>query len=208
VLAESSSSPSVKLYYARIEREIPRTGFEILDREGFPFLLSRELFIQQRLSLGQELDEQEFFRLRDLQAHFECREQALRYLAGREHTRSELVLKLRKKGHEGDVIGTVLDALAGEGLLNEYRYALLWAESRLKKRPEGRFLMAQRLAAKRVNRNDMEKALDELYSEEQTKEYVLHAHEQGLAKVEPAMIRQWLRQRGFSSYDLQIALDE
>jgi regulatory protein len=51
------------------------------------------------------------------------REDALRLLARREHSRAELARKLAARGHAPDVIGSLLDAFEREGKLDERRYA-------------------------------------------------------------------------------------
>ena len=158
--------------FARIEREAPRQGYEISCTGAFPFLLSRDLFIQEGLHLGQELSEAEYHRLRELQSRHACKAQALVYLAMREHTRFELVQKLTKKHYTQDDIDPVLSDLEDEQLLSELRYARLFIEQRLKRKSEGRAMMARRLAEKRVNRDDAQRALDEFYTEELTSAYV------------------------------------
>ena len=194
--------------FARIEREAPPKGFEVSWPGAFPFLLSRDVFLEQALFVGQELSEEEFDELRRLQRRHECKAQALRYLAMREHTRYGLVLKLQRKGFEASEWEQVLDELADENLLSEYRYALLFIEQRLRKKSEGRAVMVQRLASKRVNREDGERALDELYSEELVCSYVRSAHDEIAAKVGEEHIRDHLQKRGFTSSEIRMALDE
>jgi regulatory protein len=194
--------------FARIERETPPKGFEILYGEGFPFLLSKELFIQESLHLGQELTEKEFLYLKELQEHHLCSEQAMRYLANREHTRFELLQKLSRKGFDRETATGVLDRLAEQNLLSEYRYARLFIQGRLRKRPEGRLLMRDRLAAKQVNRQEADKALDEFYDEQSTRTYVRRAYHIALAKVGEEKARLYLRKMGFTPSEIRMALDE
>ena len=48
-----------------------------------------------------------------------CQSQALVYLSMREHNRKELVLKLKTKGYESDLIDSVLDSLEEDVSLSE-----------------------------------------------------------------------------------------
>ncbi len=192
--------------FARIEREAPSKGFEISWPGAFPFIVSRDLCIQEGLYIGQELSEDQFYMLKLLELRHQCKAQAMRYLAMREHTRLELILKLQRKGFEAEVITPVLDALAEENLQSDYRYAYLFIEGRLRKRSEGRALMAQRLAAKGVDRASGERALDELYSEELVRSYVLRAIAEVGAEGEAQ--RAHLYKRGFSSYEVRVALQQ
>lgn len=194
--------------FARIEREAPRQGYEISCTGAFPFLLSRDLFIQEGLHLGQELSEAEYHRLRELQGRHACKAQALVYLAMREHTRFELVQKLMKKHYAPDDIDPVLSDLEDEQLLSELRYARLFIEQRLKRKSEGRAMMARRLAEKRVNRDDAQRALDEFYTEELTSAYVRQAYRDTIVKVGEEHIRYALQKSGFTSAEIRMALDE
>lgn len=194
--------------FARIEREAPPKGFEISWPGAFPFLLSRDLFLQEGFFVGQEFTEAQFYELKGLQRRHECKAQALRYLAMREHTRFELVQKLKRKGFESSEFSVVLDELSDENLLSEYRYARLFVEQRLRKRGEGRALMAQRLGAKRVNRTDALRVLDEFYREELVHGYVQKAYEEIVATVGEELSRAHLQKRGFSSSEIRLALDE
>ena len=193
--------------FARIERETPPRGYQILTREGFPFFISSDLFVAERLFVGQELSEAQYTALVEKQAAWECRVQAMRYLANREHGRFELQQKLQKKGHERGVIQETIDRLASENLQSEYRYALLYAEGRLRRRAEGRYLMGQRLAARRVDRDAIEAALDELYSEEQTIALVHRAYQVAKERYGEEQIRPYLRKQGFSSSDIRLAFE-
>nr|WP_321265276.1 regulatory protein RecX [uncultured Sphaerochaeta sp.] len=133
--------------------------------------------------------------------------QAMTYLARREHTAFELKIKLQKKSFSSRCIQNVLDILKEENLLSEVRYALQFIESRQRKNPEGRALMAQRLAAKGVDREAAQRALDELYSEEQIIDYVERAYALALQKVGEDKARMVLSKKGFSSYEVRLGLE-
>jgi regulatory protein len=129
------------------------------------------------------------------------------YLARREHTAFELKVKLQRKSFSPRCIQTVLDVLKEENLLSEIRYALQFIESRQRKNPEGRALMAQRLAAKGVERESAERALDELYTEEQIIDYVERAYVLAVKKVGEEKARMVLAKKGFSSYEVRLGLE-
>ena len=62
-----------------------------------------------------------------------ARNQALRLLANREHSRAELEHKLRARGYEAVVMAGVLDALTEAGLLSDERMAEAYVAGRLRK---------------------------------------------------------------------------
>jgi len=63
----------------------------------------------------------------------ECRNQAIRLLSRREHSRKELQHKLYGKGFEDDLVSDLLDALEKERLLSDARYAEAYIFSRSQK---------------------------------------------------------------------------
>lgn len=194
--------------FARIEKDPSGEGYQALLLEGSSFSITADVFRAMRLSLGKELSAEEFQRLRTAQLERNCRSQALAYLARREHTALELTQKLQVKGFDRTIISPVLEKLAEEDLLSEYRYALLAIEHRQRKNPEGRALLSQRLASKGVNRKDAQRALDELFCEELAAEYARKAYQLALAKGGTEKARLLMGKRGFSSYEIHLALEQ
>lgn len=58
------------------------------------------------------------------------REQAMNYLARREHSRQELLQKLRQKGHKTEEILPVLERLSSENLQSDDRFVENFIEAR------------------------------------------------------------------------------
>ena len=159
------------------------------------------------LSLGQELSEEEYLRLQQIQQRKACRVKALDAVARREHGRYELMQKLLLKGFEKMLIEAVLDELQEENLINDYRYATMFIESRQRKNPEGRFLLAQRLSAKGIDRDTVQRALDVQFGEEQTIAYVQKAYQLAMRKSDEQKAQLILQKKGFSSYEIRLGLE-
>lgn len=94
-------------------------------------------------------------------------EKALKLLVLREHTRSELERKLKDKGYAGLSVQEALDRLEKEGSLDDRRFAEVFIRSRLKKNPEGRFLLAMRLEQKGCGKEAYQEILDEVFKSEE-----------------------------------------
>lgn len=62
---------------------------------------------------------------------YKARSVALRLLARREHSRSELVLKLRQRNLQSSVIAMVLDEYENEGWLDDDRFADVYSRQRI-----------------------------------------------------------------------------
>ena len=159
------------------------------------------------LSVGQELNEEQYFELKQMQERRDCQLKALDALTRREHGRVELMQKLLLKGFSKEIIIMVLDDLEAKNLLSDFRYATLLVESRQRKNPEGRFLMSQRLASKGVDRETAQNVLDALFSEEHTREYVQKAYQLALRKYDAQKAVLVLQKKGFSSYEIRLGLE-
>jgi len=62
-----------------------------------------------------------------------CRRRAMDLLALRDHSRVELARKLAARGFESDVIGTALDGLERDGLLQSARFVESFVTGRVRK---------------------------------------------------------------------------
>ena len=193
--------------FATIERKASGEGYFILQEGLSPFFISARVFLPKNLPLSQPIAEEVANSLRDEQLMLNCREQALEYLARREHTSLELKQKLLKKNYTQIQINTALETLIEQNLLSEYRFAQSYILSRQRKNPEGKVLLRQRLLAKGVNREDAERALEEAFTEELLVEAVIKAYGVALRKYEPEIAKEKLIGRGFTRSELRFAFE-
>ncbi len=92
--------------------------------------------------------------------------EAHRLIDHRMRTRRELAVKLRSRGRPEDVIKEVLDRLENVGLIDDGRFARLWIDERLRKRPVGLSLLRRELRHKGIDAEIVEAALEESASGE------------------------------------------
>lgn len=95
-----------------------------------------------------------------------CHERALRLLAVRPRSRSELGSRLRRAGFDAAEVEAELDRLEAVGLLDDRAFARTVAEHHLGARRSGRRAVASALAAKGVARATIEETLAELVGDE------------------------------------------
>lgn len=88
------------------------------------------------------------------------RRAAMDLLARREHGRVELARKLARRGASAELIETVLDRLANEGLLSEFRYLEAFVASRARA-GYGPLRIREELAQRGLPRQAVEQALRE-----------------------------------------------
>ena len=135
-----------------------------------------------------------------------CLNQAIVYLSIREHNRRELMTKLKAKGYDSETIEQTLDRLEENGSLSEERYVQSFIRSNNKRHPEGKTMVAQRLAAKGADRETARDILNQTYTKEYTRDLVAKAREsigrKGKANTEED-IRNSLLKLGFSYSDIR-----
>lgn len=90
---------------------------------------------------------------------------ALRLLERRPHAERELARKLLLRGFEGEAVSRAVVRLREIGLLDDEKFARDFVRWRLAGRAEGRFLLAQRLKARGVERKLAEGVAAEMLSD-------------------------------------------
>lgn len=102
---------------------------------------------------GEELSDTAEESLLRARACFDAERKAASLIARREHSRSELELKLRARGFARDAARQALDFLESEGLVDDRRFAEAYARYRAaRRRTEGPALIELALRAKGVDR--------------------------------------------------------
>jgi len=101
------------------------------------FTVSEELALRLGLTVGSTLAADDVEELRVDADRARARESALRLLAVRARSRSELLDRLERKGFERGVATEVVDALEGVGLVDDHEFGRLWAEEKMRLRPVG-----------------------------------------------------------------------
>lgn len=133
-----------------------------------------------------------------------CREQAVKYLAMRPHSRAELERKLRRRGHANEVIQTVLDDLSRKKFLDDFAFARAKAESAAAHRHQGRHRIRAELRRCGVDGEVARKALDEVFADRDSlaiARTLVEKHKARLKRLEPQVARRrlagLLQRRGF-----------
>ncbi len=173
VLAEDSSSASANRSIliratewasAGILKVFPAEGPSFFARsEDLPPGLAQALvpgFPEPRAFEGDEADL--LYRARH---YYAAERDAMAYLSRAEHTRRQLTLKLRKKGHEDGAIVRALDRLESREYVSDRRFAESWLRSRAQRRNEGQGKLLAGLLARGVSGTVAREALERLFVE-------------------------------------------
>ncbi|MBT3274324.1 MAG: regulatory protein RecX [Spirochaetales bacterium] len=176
--------------------------------DGSSFFVSEASEICGLLRLECVVDASLLAALENESARFTARMKAIELLSRREHSGRELQLKLKKRGFDAEVIAVVVEDLCREGYIDDFRYAELWAASRLRRHPEGRHLLSAGLRKRGIDRQIIAQVLDDLLTEE----VVDAALAQALEKIrrnrtlDPDYLMKKMSARGFSYRQIQAHL--
>ncbi len=140
----------------------------------------------------------------------EAEKRGLSLLARAEQSALMLRQKLELRGFSGRAVALALERLAGQGWLDDARFARAYAASRLARRAEGPASLAAALRAKGVDADRAQAAVDGLLGPEARRAALAKAWSKELARSggEPDKARSRLRALGFSSSELRAYLEE
>ncbi len=116
----------------------------------------------QAIQPGQAIDRRILQRLRDEAARHTAELTAIRWLAKRSRSRSDVAQRLRRDGVPGDIIADTLTTLEARGYLDDQAYAEAWTEERLRLRPRARRMIEQELRAAGVAAETAARAVEDV----------------------------------------------
>lgn len=195
---ESFSSPSVNLTVTTIRRGAGECA-EVLLSDGSSFFVYPEVPGELGLEEGVKLDVDLLDELRRRRERYLCREKAVELLARREHSSAELKRKLLQREFTTPIIERVLQELREKEWLNDERFARMYAETRLRRKPTGENKLAEELLHKGVPRAIVERTVDEYCTDEYQRRAVEEAAEKVIRRVgeNREKLLRGLRNRGF-----------
>ncbi len=139
---------------------------------------------------------------------------ALRLLSVRPRSVEELCKRLKLKRHTADIINKVMDLLKKQGLVDDEKFAKLYAESRVYSKPSGRKQLEFDLKRKGLSRDLVSKTLSNLsdYDEKKAaKDLVAKRFERmsGVpAEKKKGRIYGFLKRRGFGNEVIFSVMEE
>ena len=163
---ENFSSQSVKLTVSSIERGAIGKAAQVGFSDGSSFFIHPGVIKHFGLTCGDSLSTAEIEELKVYSEKLRAKQKALEFLARREHSTAELILKLRQKGFDQQTARVAVSELEAEGSADDRRFAHAWIESRLQRHPEGLGSLIGGLVSKGVVRDLAEEVAGIYYSEE------------------------------------------
>ena len=168
-----------------------------------------DVYLTLSLFKGDEVTPKRIDEINLMNAEFEVKNSAFRYLSNRNHSALELKTKLRKKGFDAEIIQKVVLELKDKKYLNDYTFAENFVRNRVERRKEGIVKITSELYKKGITREIIEEVTRSI--NENPKNYE-NAYELGKSKFEKIQKRgdsdqnkvksklfNFLRGRGFTS---------
>ena len=163
----------------------------------------------EEISDGTEFLEEKENDILDAGLAFAAEKKAVDYLARAEQSRFGLKKKLDAKNFDSMAVGRALDYLESVGYLSDRRFARAWLNNRKIAHSEGRSKLASHLAARGIDRESADAALNEFFESNDE----LSLCKRALAKCRrlkknPEKINEYLMRSGFSYSMIKKALEE
>ncbi len=125
-------------------------------------VLTPEIVLKYAIAPEKEYSDEEFLAILEEDSLRQAKDQLMRYLSIRPHSRLELVRKMREKGYRFPVINRALDEMEKLELVDDMKFTRLFIQNELLLRPVSRLLLAQKLAQRGISRDISDPLLNEL----------------------------------------------
>jgi regulatory protein len=184
-----------------------------VDLDGaFAFALPAQLVSDERLEVGDSLDEERVTALLAADETARATEAALVFLAYRPRSEREVRDRLRRSGYDPSVIDQVITRLHDWRYLDDTDFARRWVENRATHRPRGTRLLQQELRQKGIDRETAREVIAEAELDEAADaEALARRRLPAYAGDDPASIRRrlgaYLARRGYGYDVIRIALE-
>jgi len=134
--------------------------------DKFAFSLEAGVALKEGLRVGQELSEGDIETLAGAELSQRCLNAALRYLAYRPRSESELRERLAQRGFDGDIVATAIARLKAQGLVDDLAFAQFWKENRQSFSPRSQWLTRHELKQKGVTDDVIERVVADVDDED------------------------------------------
>ncbi len=196
-----------------MRRGRPERFIVMLDDEQ-EVILTPETVLKFGVAPERDYTDKEFLKLLEEDNLRQAKDQALRYLSVRPHSRLELVRKMFAKGYRNPVIDRALDELEKIDLLNDEEFTRLFIQNELRLRPAGRLLLIRKLGERGIARELYEPLLAELFPEELENEMArnlalkfIKSHRRDSGRKLTEKLFRYLQGKGFTWEQIRQVLD-
>ncbi len=130
--------------------------------DGRELLVSDEACTRSGLAAGMDAPPDLFESLDAAEQRVNAHEAALRMLANRSRSESEMRTRLKMRGFEPGAVDEEIDRLRSAGLLNDAQFAHAWVEDRKRLAPRGRRMLRYELLGRGIDPTAVAEATDNI----------------------------------------------
>lgn len=139
----------------------------------FAFSVSEGIFFLHNLKVGDCLTQKQIITLKADDDRYKINEAAYRLLGYRQRSVRELRTRLLQKGWENDEIEPVIKELCDKGYLDDLEFAKMYTKDKIKFKYLGPIALRNELFRTGVDKEIIEKVIDEAYSSKSPRELML-----------------------------------
>lgn len=178
--------------------------------EEFAFGLHK--YIAIGLKVGDVIDDTRILQLQTEDSIEETYQRGLRLLNFRARSEHEMRSRLQKYGYDEGVIEQAIVRLTEKGYLNDQQFAEDWVENRTTFRPRGRTLLRLELQQKKLNKDQIESAINDLPDEAEMARKAAGKYCTKLKGLDEQTFKKrlygFLSRRGFHYEDFKMIMEE
>ena len=115
-----------------------------------------DVYLTISLFKGDEVTQKKIVEIKLMNAEFEVKNSAFRYLSNRNHSALELRTKLKKKGFDSEIIQKIIVELKDKKYLDDFVFAENFVRNRVERRKEGIVKITSELYKKGISREIIE----------------------------------------------------
>ena len=177
-------------------------------------IFTPEIVLKYRFSPEIEFSDHQFLQILEEDQLRQAKDQAMRYLTRRSHSRTELIRKMREKGYRLKIINKALDELQTVDLVNDENFTRQFIQNEIQLRPVSRRLLIQKLLQRGISKELYDPLLEELFSESLEQEMLqtltrkfLRTHTKDTGQKKREKLLRFLQGKGFSWEQIRQVVD-
>lgn len=129
-------------------------------------ILSADVFFKSGLKINDEISDDRFSFLVKENKLFHIKQRAFGYLSRRQHSTSEIRIKLRQKGYETELITEILEELSKNNYLHDLEFAKLYTEEKKRTKLWGKNKIKSELIKKGIKSEIVKEVMSEYLNED------------------------------------------
>lgn len=130
--------------------------------DGREYLFSDEACTRAGIAEGLDVTPELLQQLEGVEIRVNAHEAALRLLAARPRSETEMRTRLAMRGFDPDAIDDEVERLRGAGLLDDEKFARAWVEDRRRLAPRGRRMLKYELLGRGVDPESADQAIRDI----------------------------------------------